>query len=161
MENKVSYYPMDAAMQQELRAKYVRPFKRNIITLVSTLLLIYLLIIVGQFFFTDQSSGIAWGPFLVVTIGFLLVFLMAYPKFKNMNIHFLKDAESGRIAKAQVHIINVFDTPSGINIYWLDSPVIKSFTPEPYRTFRNGDVVVIYYLEHAAQYLAYELPAND
>lgn len=53
-------------------------------------------------------------------------------------------------------ITKVFHTPAGINIYWLESDDIKTFTPNPYRHFNVGDQVVIYYLKYSKEYLAYE-----
>jgi hypothetical protein len=82
---------------------------------------------------------------------------MAYPKFKKMNIHYKHDAAFGMIVKEQTSIIKVFDTPVGINIYWLGSDSIKTFTPDPYRIFREGDVVTIYYLKFSKEYLAYDI----
>lgn len=121
------------------------------------LVLMYSLIIGGQLIFGDDGNKISIAPIAVITVVFLFILWMAYPKFKKMNIHYLEDADFGMIAKEKVSVINVFDTPSGINIYWLNSATIKSFTPDPYRIFREGDEVVIYYLKHSAEYLAYEL----
>lgn len=165
----IEYIPMDAELKLSLIDKYRKPFRSNVIILTVVFVLLYLIIFLSSNgFLKDASvpdSNTGGMRSILFNIGLpaimFIVYSNVYSKFKKMNIHFLKDAESGMIAKAQMCIINVFDTPSGINIYWLDSPVIKSFTPDPYRTLRNGDVVVIYYLEYSAQYLAYELPANN
>lgn len=149
--------PMEADFQREIKEKYTKPYRRNMIVLVLSLSVIYGAILMGQIFLRDAGSEMNYTPVIITTIGFILVFFMAYPKFKKMNIHFLEDATFGMIVKERMSVINVFDTPSGINIYWLDSPVIKSFTPDPYRIFREGDEVVVYYLKYSAQYLAYEI----
>jgi len=94
---------------------------------------------------------------IVFTIVLIIFNLKAYSQFRSQNICFLKDAEFGMIVKEQMCITKVFDTPAGINIYWLDSDSIKTFTPDPYRIFREGDIVTIYYLKFSKEYLAYEL----
>lgn len=148
---------MEPDFKNEIRRKYTVPYKRNMMVLVLSLLVIYGAILSGILFSKDANAEMNYTPVIIMTIGFILVFFMAYPKFKKMNFHFWEDAEFGMIVKERMSVINVFDTPSGINIYWLDSPIIKSFTPDPYLIFREGDEVIIYYLKYSAQYLAYEV----
>jgi len=152
MENNISYIPMEPALQQALKDRYTKPFRRNVMSLIISLLIIYGFIIFSLLYFKAVSVA----PFAVVTIGFLLVFWMAYPKFKKMNLYYLDDANFGQIVKEQTYITKVFDTPAGINIYWLNCAAVKTFTPDPYRLFSEGDHVTIYYLKYSQDYLAYE-----
>lgn len=145
---------MEPDFREEIRNRYIKPYKRNMSALISCLIFVYIVIIGGQFLTGDKINP---GPLIVVTIGFLFVFWLAYPKFKKMNIYYKNDAEFGMIVKERTSITKIFDTPAGINIYWLDSDSIKTFTPDPYRIFREGDVVTIYYLKFSKEYLAYEL----
>ena len=147
---------MEAAFQQALKERYTKPFRKNVTVLIASLIIFYGLIIFSLFSFKDKVSPLSIGPIIVITLGFLLVFWMAYPRFKKMNIHYLDDAGFGQIVKEQTYITKVFDTPAGINIYWLNCAAVKTFTPDPYRTFREGDTVTIYYLKYSQDYLAYE-----
>lgn len=148
------YIKMESDFREETGNRYYKPYKRNMGVLISCLVLAYMLIIGGQLI--SQSGKINPAPLIVVTTGFLFAFWLAYPKFKKMNIHYKYDAAFGMIVKEQTSIIKVFHTPAGIDIYWLDSDSIKTFTPDPYRNFREGDVVTIYYLKFSKEYLAYE-----
>ena len=149
--------PMEADFRAALREKYTKPYKKNITVLTTALLVVYLAVMVALYVYSKQTGTLLIGPMIGVTIGFLLVFWMAYPKFKKQNLHYLEDADFGQIIKERTHITKVFDTPVGINIYWLDCDAIKTFTPDPYRIFREGDWVTIYYLKFSKEYLAYEL----
>lgn len=93
---------------------------------------------------------------LLLLIPFGYIIMIFYGKLSKQNLHFFKDSEFGFIIKEQMTITKVFHTPAGINIYWLDSDDIKTFTPNPYRYFNAGDQVVIYYLKYSKEYLAYE-----
>jgi hypothetical protein len=148
------YIVMEPDFREEIRSRYTKPYKRNMTVLISCLFLAYILIVGGQLL-ADQNK-VNFAPLIVVTIGFIFAFWLAYPKFKKMNIHYKDDAEFGMIVKEKTSIIKVFDTPAGINIYWLSSDSIKTFTPDPYRIFREGDVITIYYLKFSKEYLAYD-----
>ncbi|WP_190277364.1 hypothetical protein [Taibaiella lutea] len=148
---------MEPDFREEIRGRYIRPYKRNMTVLISCLILAYIVITGGQLLAGQPENKINFAPLIVVTIGFIFAFWLAYPKFKKMNIHYKHDAEYGMIVKEQTSVIKVFDTPAGINIYWLDCDAIKTFTPDPYRAFREGDVVTIYYLKFSKEYLAYDL----
>ena len=147
---------MEIDFREEIRSRYTKPYKRNMLTLIVCLTFAYIGIIAGQLYVGQSEKNIPFTPLIVVTIGFLLIGWMAYPKFKEMNIHYKQDAEFGMIVKEQTSITKVFETPAGINIYWLDSDSIKTFTPDPYLIFRVGDEVTIYYLKFSKEYLAYE-----
>lgn len=148
---------MEPDFRRKIRDKYYKPYKRNMVFLISCLILIYLLIVSGLLFTGDPENKISVTPFVVVTIGFLAVFWLSWPKFRKMNIHYKQDAEFGMIVKEQTAVIRVFPTPAGINIYWLDSDSIKTFTPDPYFALSEGNNITIYYLKFSKEYLAYEL----
>lgn len=148
---------MEPDFREAIKNRYIKPYKRNISVLVTCLIFAYIVIVGGQLWVSLPEGKINSAPLAVVTIGFLFAFWLAYPKFKKMNIHYKHDAEFGMIAKERVSIVKVFDTPAGINIYWLSSYSIKTFTPDPYRIFREGDIVTIYYLKFSKEYLAYDL----
>ena len=94
---------------------------------------------------------------LYILIPFVLVGLIIFPKIYRYKRHYYQDYQLGHLIKEFVVITKVFDTPSGINIYWISSDAIKTFVPNPYRRFREGDLVFIYYLKYSKEYLAYEL----
>lgn len=157
MIGKREYITMETNFREEIRSRYTKPYRRNITMLIAGALTIFIMIASAYFASKAKDPNTGYAPFVITAIGFTVVGLMAYPKFKKMNIHYRHDAEFGMIVKEQTAVIKVFDTPAGINIYWLDSDSIKTFTPDPYRIFREGDVVNIYYLEHAGEYLSYEI----
>lgn len=155
---QLEYIPMEADFRQEIRYRYIKPLRRNISILTGCLLLIYALISISILPTKEQEAKSVLAGMLFVTVGFLIMFIwFAYPKFRKLNLHYLKDAEFGQIIKERTYITKVFDTPAGINIYWLGCDAIKTFTPDPYRIFREGDWVTIYYLKFSKEYLAYEL----
>jgi len=157
-------------MKRDLEQRYRRPLRANIAIVTLVLWTVYLLIMLGA-----NSASVSGAIKLhgrgsntvVTTMGFKValtvfssfIYLQMVVQYRSRNRHYLKDAASGRIVKERMHITKVFDTPAGINIYYLDSAEIRTFTPDPYRIFHEGDSVVIYYLEHSLKYLAYE-PAD-
>jgi hypothetical protein len=146
--------PMEEPYRQQLRNQYLKPLRRGTIAIVIFVIII-LSIIGGAFFGTDGLSYFI----LLLLIPFGYIIMIFYGKLSKQNIHFLKDSEFGFIIKEQVTITKVFETPAGINIYWIDCDAIKTFTPDPYCHFYAGDRVVIYYLKYSKEYLAYEMSA--
>ena len=143
--------PMEEDYRLQLRNQYLKPLRRSTIAIVIFVIVI-LFIMGGAFFGKDGFNYFIL--LLMIPIGFVI--MIFYGKLSKQNLHFLKDSEFGFIIKEQVTITKVFETPAGINIYWLDCDAIKTFTPDPYRYFNEGDQVVIYYLKYSKEYLAYE-----
>lgn len=144
--------PMEEPYRLQLRDQYLKPLRRSTIGMV--IFAIAILAMLGAAFF--RNGGLHYAVLLLlIPLGY--IFMVFYNKSSKHNLHFFKDSEFGFIIKEQMTIIKVFDTPAGINIYWLDSDDIKTFTPNPYRHFKQGDQVVIYYLKYSKEYLAYEL----
>jgi hypothetical protein len=144
--------PMEEDYRLHLRSRYHKPFRRNAISMVN--IGIALLALIGVAFYRKDGLNY-YALFLLIPYGLLMMII--YPKLIKHNRHFLKDSEFGFIIKERVTITKVFHTPAGINIYWLDSDDIKTFTPDPYRHFNQGDEVVIYYLKYSKEYLGYDI----
>lgn len=169
MQNEISYIPMEDDFRNALRKRYYAPLGRNIISISVMVVAFYVIVAFGASSGTKDGSlefAGKHGGAMVVSMGalyfwlaialafFYLLFLFRLLRYK---IHYKKDAEFGQIAKERVHITDVIYTPAGINIYWLDSQCIFTFTPDPYRHFSVGDAVTIYYLKFSKEYLAYEI----
>lgn len=157
---------MEPDFRYSLEARFRAPFRRNVIVMTIIFVLLYAIIITatnyreeGWIWFSPEREE-RW--FLLIfdillSLALLRIYFRMYNRFVQMNRHYLQDAAFGFIIKEQMSITRVFDTPSGINIYWLSSDDIKTFVPDPYRIFRKGDQVFIYYLKYSKEYLAYEL----
>lgn len=168
-EQSIELIPMEAAFKLGLEGKYRKPFRNNVTIMTIAFLLLYLFILAacsatainGLIKTSSRSGQVSMVKVAVfdtgLTIVAVLLYLHLFAKFARMNIHYLKDADFGFVVKERMVISKVFPTPAGIHIYWLDSPAIKTFTPDPYRHFREGDSVAIYYLKHSKEYLAYEV----
>ncbi|PZF72408.1 hypothetical protein DN068_13730 [Taibaiella soli] len=161
---------MEDDFRKALRARYYVPVRKNII-LISVMVIAFYVIVVsgassgakdGFLEFLGKREGgetvaVSMGAlyfWLAIALGFFyLLFLFRLLRYK---IHYKKDAEFGQIVKEKVHVTDVVYTPAGINIYWLDSESILTFTPEPYYHFKVGDSVAIYYLKYSKEYLAYD-----
>lgn len=144
--------PMEEDYRLQLRDRYHKPLRRNAIAMI--IVGIGLLFLIGIAFF--RKDGLNYLA-LFLLIPYTLLMMILYPKLIKHNLHFFKDSEHGFIIKERMTITKVFHTPVGINIYWLDSDDIKTFTPDPYRHFNEGDQVVIYYLKYSRDYLGYEI----
>ena len=144
--------PMENAYRHQLRKEYERPLMKNTI-MMAILFLGFSLLIFQNNLFNKEANYIL--PFFLIPM--LLVCYKLYLRLKLHKLHYLMDADYGFIIKEQMTITKVFHTPAGINIYWLDSDDIKTFTPNPYRHFNVGEQVVIYYLKYSKEYLAYEI----
>lgn len=145
--------PMEEAYRLQLREQYFKPRRRSTILIV--VFAIAVLLILGSVAFGKDGFNYLV-LFLLLPFGFVIMLL--YAKLKKNNLHYFQDSKLGFIIKEQMTITKVFHTPAGINIYWLDSDDIKTFTPDPYRHFNEGDTVWIYYLRYSRLYLAYEMP---
>ncbi|RYZ28637.1 MAG: hypothetical protein EOP49_41310 [Sphingobacteriales bacterium] len=145
--------PMEPAYRAQLRQQYLVPLQRNIVMIV---VLTVALLCIPLFVLFGTKAEINYYGFLFL-IPVVLIPFPLYRKMANHKRYYFEDAAYGFIVKEQVTIIKVFETPAGINIYWLDHDTIKTFTPDPYRHFHTGEVLCIYYLKHAAEYLAYDL----
>lgn len=145
----VALVPMEPDFREEIRRKYTGPLLRNGLAFG---------LFIGYFSFLIISDVIRGHDYdmLYVFIPFLLVGLVIVPKIYRYKRHYYKDYQLGYVVKELVVITKVFDTPSGINIYWLSSDAIKTFVPNPYRIFREGDLLAIYYLKYSKEYLDYE-----
>lgn len=152
IENEISYVPMEEDMQFALYAKYTMPLQRNIILLIVISLLFYGIVAGAA---DTGTSGSFYLLLAIVMSG--IDFFMIYTTFLQYNLPYKKDAQFGQIVKEKAHISAVYSTPVGYNIYWLDSRSIMTFNPEPYRNFKVGDPVTIYYLKFSKQYLTYEV----
>jgi len=144
--------PMEPAYRAQLREQYLKPFRGSMVML--TLLAMALLCIQLFIVFGLRKEPNYYGFLFLIVIIQIVVAL--YRKMANYKRYYMEDAQYGFIIKDLVMIIKVFETPAGINIYWLDHDTIKTFTPDPYLHFRTGDLVNIYYLKHSAEYLAYD-----
>lgn len=149
MEN-IELIPMEADYKEQLKKAYIKPFRRNVILISCFLFFIPLFIVYKAI---DQANYFIL--LFLLLFGYFYLFLLN--KFRQMKRHYYEDAQLGYIIKEQTVVTRVFNTPAGITIYWLSSEDIKTFTPDPYRHFREGEVVTIYYLKHSKEYLAYEL----
>jgi hypothetical protein len=143
--------PMDEPYRQQLKDRYTRPLQRN--TIVISIFVIGILLAVGVAL-SGKTGSIFFLLLLLIPFGYFI--MSFYSTLSRHNLHFYKDAEFGFIIKEQMTISKVFHTPAGINIYWLESDDIKTFTPNPYQHFHEGDQVFIYYLKYSKEYLAYE-----
>ncbi len=142
--------PMEADYKEELKRAYLKPLRRNVALLSCFLAFIPLLIV-----YLAISQGNYFILLFLLLFGYFYLFLLH--KFRQVKRHYYEDAQLGYIVKEQTIVTKVFPTPVGINIYWLSSEDIKTFTPDPYRHFREGERVTIYYLKHSKEYLAYSL----
>lgn len=156
---------MEPGFKLNLEARYKVPFRNNMAVLTILTVLVYLAVAAAHHAAATKGSfRPALGADtrtiyfeLLLALPFLYIYIHTYFLLAKRGIHYLKDAQFGFIVKEHMTISKVFDTPSGINIYWLASDEIKTFVPDPYRHFREGDTVFIYYLKHSKEYLAYEL----
>lgn len=169
MENDITYIPMDDDFRNALRERYYTPLRKNIIFLTIVAVILYAIVVFGAIssakdgmleFESKKAVPVAvpiaalcfW---LAITLGFFYAFGLT--RFLGYKICYKKDAEFGQIMKERAHISDVIYTPAGINIYWLDSASILTFTPDPCRHFGIGDPVTIYYLKYSKEYLSYEV----
>lgn len=168
MENEITYIPMDDDFHREIMERYTKPFREQM-TLMGIVCVICYVIALAAISQKDYSNRIPENHFgrpsaphsatelFFWTTGIVIaVFWFTLVKARRSKRHYKEDADFGYIAKERVHISSVYPTPAGINIYWLDSESILSFTPDPYRHFSVGDPVTIYYLENSKEYLAYD-----
>lgn len=165
MEEDITLIPMEPAFRQQVEDRYRVPLRDRLTRLVVTAVILFFVIVLAsnrteQGFVWTSGDGEGRGGYLmidaIIAVAMLGMGFVVYGKLAAMNRHYLYDAHFGYIVKEKVSITKVFDTPSGINIYWLSSEEIKTFVPEPYRSFRRGDTLTIFYLKHAREYLAYE-----
>lgn len=156
---------MEPGFKLSLEARYKVPFRNNMAVLTILTVLVYLAVAAAHHATATKAllkaaTGAEAQTIyfeLLLALPFLYIYIHTYFLLAKRGIHYLKDAQFGFIVKERMTISKVFDTPSGINIYWLASDDIRSFVPDPYRHFREGDTVSIYYLKHSKEYLAYEL----
>ncbi|WP_118974565.1 hypothetical protein [Taibaiella koreensis] len=146
----INLIPMEEDYKDQLRLAYLRPLRKGVGLLSA---FTFLIAFMGVYIAIHRSAYHIL--FFLLPLGFAYLYILN--KLRQVKLHYYKDYRLGYIVKEQVKITKVFDTPSGINIYWLSSEDIKSFVPDPYRIFREGDRVFVYYLKHAKEYLAYEL----
>jgi hypothetical protein len=144
--------PMEEDYRMQLRNQYLRPLRRSTIAIV--IFVVVILCITGAAFLGRDGFNV-FSLLLLIPFGYVI--MIFYGKLSKLNLHFFKDSEFGFIIKERVTITKVFETPAGINIYWIDCDAIKTFTPDPYHYFNAGDQVVIYYLKYSKEYLAYEM----
>lgn len=144
---------MEEPYRQQLKKQYQVPLRKNGIMVAVFMVCISVLIIV--FSLNWQGSPNYYLLLLLLPLAFICWLL--YKKLAQHNIHYFKDYEYGMIIKERTSITRIFATPAGVNIYWLDSDSIKTFTPNPYRNFIQGDKVIVYYLKYAKEYLGYEI----
>lgn len=142
--------PMEEDYRQQLLKNYQRPRRINTI-MIGIVFLGFSFLLFQNILFQSVNH-----IFLLLLAPLVVICYLFYKKLEQYKIHYLKDALFGFIIKEQVTITKVFETPAGINIYWIDCDAIKTFIPDPYRYFNTGDQVVIYYLKYSKEYLAYE-----
>jgi hypothetical protein len=142
--------PMEEPYKQQLLKNYQGPRRKNTI-MIGIVFFGFSILLFQNILFERVNYAI-----LLLFLPLVVICYMFYKKLEQYKIHYLKDAVFGFIIKEQVTITKVFETPAGINIYWLDCDAIKTFIPDPYRYFNEGDQVVIYYLKYSKEYLAYE-----
>jgi hypothetical protein len=149
MIEPIALIPMEHDFRRQVRGSYTIPFYRNSLILV---------LFMGGCTFPIIKTAIAGADYNTLwgLLPFALLGLFIYPKIYRHKRHYYKDYQLGYVVKEFVAITKVFDTPSGINIYWLSSDAIKTFVPDPYRIFREGDLLFIYYLQYSKEYLVYE-----
>jgi hypothetical protein len=143
--------PMEEPYRQQLLKSYQGPRRKNTI-MIGIVFLGFSFLLFQNILFQSVSYF-----FLILFAPLVVVCYLFYKKLEQYKIHYLKDAVFGFIIKERVTITKVFETPAGINIYWIDCDAIKTFTPDPYCHFYAGDQVVIYYLKYSKEYLAYEM----
>jgi hypothetical protein len=151
---KMEEIPMEEPYRQQLLKNYQGPRRKNTI-MIGIIFLGFSILLFQNILFESVNYAI-----LLLFLPLVVFCYLFYKKLEQYKIHYLKDAMFGFIIKEQTTITKVFETPAGINIYWLDCDAIKTFTPDPYRYFNEGDQVVIYYLKYSKEYLAYEMPGR-
>lgn len=151
--NEIETIPMEESYRQQLKSRYLVPLKKNAIAIAVFTVCVSALIITFSLSWEGHSNYYL----LLLLLPLIFVCFQLYQKMAQHNLHYFKDADYGMIIKERCTITRVFTTPAGINIYWLDSDSIKTFTPDPYRNFIQGDTVFIYYLKYAKEYLGYEI----
>jgi hypothetical protein len=142
--------PMEPDFRLQVKKNYAIPFYRNTFTL--SVFMAFCTFPLLRTAIAETNWEMLWG---LLPLALLALFI--FPKIYRYKRHYYKDYQLGYVVKEFVVITKVFDTPSGINIYWLSSDAIKSFVPSPYRILREGDLLFIYYLKYSKEYLAYEL----
>ena len=142
---------MEPAYRKELREKYLGPLRWKI-----ALIIIMFLVLSAPFLKWPMPPDQLRTS--LVFIGALAFFCFSsYLMVRRNRRSYFEDAQYGFVIRERMAVTKVFSTPAGINIYWLDSSDIPTFSPDPYRIFHVGDPVTIYYLKYSRKYLAYEL----
>ncbi len=146
----LSLVPMEPEFRVEIKRRYTNPLQRNGIVFG---------LFISYFGFLIISDAIEQrdADLLYIFIPFLLLGLVIVPKIYRYKRYYYQDYQLGYVVKELVAVTKVFDTPSGVNIYWLSSDAIKTFVPDPYRHLREGDLLFIYYLRYAKEYLGCDL----
>jgi len=147
---QLEWIPMTPDFRRQVRNRYRIPLYLSTFMLAGFMALFSVPFI--RTALEDNNPDMLWAQ-----LPFTLMGLLIYLKIYRHKRHYYRDYQWGHVVKERVAVTKVFDTPSGINIYWLSSETIKSFVPDPYRLLRKGDVLAIYYLKYSKEYLAYEL----